>query len=65
MIDHRQRSLKLLARLDQDVAEAESLVSEFPLDDTKHQEAVDALTELRAARERLERLLGSEAQGGE
>ena len=39
----RQRSLKLLARIDQDVAEAESLIAETPLDDTKHEQAVDAL----------------------
>ena len=62
MIDHRQRSLKLLARIDQDIAEAETLMREFPLDDTKHQQAVDALTEFRTARERLEPLLNNESE---
>ena len=61
----RKRLITLRHRMDQAIAEAELLLREIPLDDTKDREAVAALAELRAARERVERLLDSESHGGE
>ena len=61
----RKRLITLRHRMDQAIAEAELLLREIPLDDTKDREAVAALAELRAAQERVERLLDSESHGGE
>jgi hypothetical protein len=56
--DKRQRILKLLADIDQEITEAEALAASLSTDDPDQQPVAAMLAELREALERVERMLG-------
>ena len=62
MTTRRNRLLNLLANIDQQITEAESLTVDVDLSEAEKQRASELLGELRESLERIKRLLKNESK---